>query len=217
MVALPLSGSSRAIASSTKFNKTLTILAFCNRVGVRMHEATRSGLYSCGGDKFCGASPCVQIRASCCKPSWTIFPVGFRSWIATCACQILDLPDSLFAGGPPLLEELFRFNAGRRDYGPGDIEKLVAERMVLAKARKPHEFERRRPDGTTVEVRGVPVEGGGFVTTYVDITERRRSEARIEHMAHHDALTGLPNRVLFYQRLDDALARIARSGNRSEE
>lgn len=127
--------------------------------------------------------------------------------------QILDLPDSLFAGGPPLLEELFRFNAGRRDYGPGDIEKLVAERMALAKARKPHEFERRRPDGTTVEVRGVPVEGGGFVTTYVDITERRRSEARIEHMAHHDALTGLPNRVLFYQRLDEALARIARSGN----
>ena len=105
--------------------------------------------------------------------------------------QILDLPDSLFAGGPPLLEELFRFNAGRRDYGPGDIEKLVAERMALAKARKPHEFERRRPDGTTVEVRGVPVEGGGFVTTYVDITERRRSEARVEHMAHHDALTGV--------------------------
>jgi diguanylate cyclase (GGDEF)-like protein len=47
----------------------------------------------------------------------------------------------------------------------------------------------------------------------VDITERRRSEARIEHMAHHDALTGLPNRVLFHQRLGEALARIARSGN----
>ncbi|WP_204279115.1 PAS-domain containing protein, partial [Klebsiella aerogenes] len=70
--------------------------------------------------------------------------------------------------------------------------------IELAKARKPHVFERQRPDGITIEVRGAPVEGGGFVTTYIDVTERRRNEARIEHMAHHDALTELPNRVLFH-------------------
>ena len=45
-----------------------------------------------------------------------------------------------------------------------------------------------------------------------DITERRRSEARIAHMAHHDALTNLPNRVLFRQRLDEELSRLRRSG-----
>lgn len=91
--------------------------------------------------------------------------------------QFLDFPDSLFAGEPLLLEEIFRFNARRGEYGPGDVEQLVAERIALAKARNPHAFKRQRPDGTTLEIRGVPVEGGGFVTTYMDVTERRRSEA----------------------------------------
>ncbi len=44
----------------------------------------------------------------------------------------------------------------------------------------------------------------------MDVTEQRRAEARIAHMAHHDALTGLPNRVLFHERLDEALLRLRR-------
>jgi diguanylate cyclase (GGDEF)-like protein/PAS domain S-box-containing protein len=44
----------------------------------------------------------------------------------------------------------------------------------------------------------------------VDVTEKREAEARIAHMAHHDALTGLPNRVLFHERLDEALSRVRR-------
>ena len=43
---------------------------------------------------------------------------------------------------------------------------------------------------------------GGWVATYEDVTERRRAEARIAHMAHHDALTDLPNRVLFRERME---------------
>lgn len=42
-----------------------------------------------------------------------------------------------------------------------------------------------------------PVDEGGWVTTLEDISERRRSEAAITHMAQHDALTGLPNRARF--------------------
>ena len=49
---------------------------------------------------------------------------------------------------------------------------------------------------------------GGTVTTHQDITEQRRSEAKIAHMALHDALTGLPNRVLLNERLEYALARV---------
>jgi diguanylate cyclase (GGDEF)-like protein len=44
----------------------------------------------------------------------------------------------------------------------------------------------------------------------VDVTEKRQAEARIAHMAHHDALTGLPNRVLFHERLEEALLRVHR-------
>ncbi|MGH6820351.1 MAG: putative bifunctional diguanylate cyclase/phosphodiesterase, partial [Methylocella sp.] len=44
----------------------------------------------------------------------------------------------------------------------------------------------------------------------VDVTAKRKAEARIAHMAHHDALTGLPNRVLFHERLDETLLRVHR-------
>ena len=50
------------------------------------------------------------------------------------ASKVLDLPDRLFANGPPSLEEVFRFNASRGEYGPGDVEEQVAARMALARA-----------------------------------------------------------------------------------
>ena len=126
------------------------------------------------------------------------------------ARKLLDLPDRLFADGPPSLESVFRFNAERGEYGKGDVEEQVASRMALAVARTAHAFERERPDGTVIEVRGVPLEDGGFVTTYMDATERRRSQAKIVHMALHDALTDLPNRVLLNERLEHALTRVRR-------
>ena len=46
----------------------------------------------------------------------------------------------------------------------------------------------------------------GWLMTFEDVTERHRTEAQIVHMAHHDALSGLPNRVLFHQRLVAAVA-----------
>ena len=46
----------------------------------------------------------------------------------------------------------------------------------------------------------------GWLTTYEEVTDRRASEARMVHLAHHDALTDLPNRVLFRQKLEHALA-----------
>ena len=66
------------------------------------------------------------------------------------------------------------------------------------------------PDGRTIVVVNHPMANGGWVSTHEDITERRRAEKQIEHMARHDSLTNLPNRVQFQERLRQALAEIPR-------
>jgi diguanylate cyclase (GGDEF)-like protein len=63
-------------------------------------------------------------------------------------------------------------------------------------------------DGRSIQVVGKGIEGGGWVATVEDITERMRVETRIAHMAHYDPLTDLPNRVLFRERLDQELKRL---------
>ena len=89
--------------------------------------------------------------------------------------DLLELPADKFSVGISL-EETLRFIAERGEYGPGDVEEQVRERMDLARTFEPHKFERTRPDGTVVEVRVNPVESGGFVATYTDITERKQVE-----------------------------------------
>jgi len=64
-------------------------------------------------------------------------------------------------------------------------------------------------DGRTIRVVNQPLAGGGWIATMEDITERKRSDERIAHMAHYDALTDLPNRVLFREQLDRCLKDIA--------
>jgi len=53
-----------------------------------------------------------------------------------------------------------------------------------------------------------------IVTVIEDVTERKQSESRIAHLAHHDSLTGLPNRVLFREQLERALGAVRASGQR---
>jgi diguanylate cyclase (GGDEF)-like protein/PAS domain S-box-containing protein len=68
------------------------------------------------------------------------------------------------------------------------------------------------PDGRTIAVRNQPTADGGWVATHDDITERRQAEERIAHMARHDALTDLPNRTLFRERLAESLENLERAG-----
>jgi diguanylate cyclase (GGDEF)-like protein len=63
-------------------------------------------------------------------------------------------------------------------------------------------------NGGWIQVTYRPLPGGGWVTTLEDITERRRTEERITHLAHYDPLTDLPNRALFREKLKCELARL---------
>ncbi len=89
--------------------------------------------------------------------------------------DLLEFPSELGKTGTPFAE-FIRYNAERGEYGDGDIETLIQERVELASKFQPHQFERTRPDGTVIEIVGKPVRDGGFVTTYKDITERKRAE-----------------------------------------
>jgi diguanylate cyclase (GGDEF)-like protein/PAS domain S-box-containing protein len=61
--------------------------------------------------------------------------------------------------------------------------------------------------GRSIRVVNQPMQGGGWVATFEDITEWLEAQAKISHMARHDALTNLPNRVLFHEQLEQGLRR----------
>ena len=66
------------------------------------------------------------------------------------------------------------------------------------------------PDGRAFSVVNKPIPDGGWLATHEDVTERQRSEDRIAHMARHDALTDLPNRVLLLEQLNHEIKRVKR-------
>jgi signal transduction histidine kinase len=82
---------------------------------------------------------------------------------------LLDLPDWLVQAGASFADYL-RFRAARGDYGE-DPATAVALRLEMARQHRPFRTNQVRPDGTVIEVRRDPMPGGGFVTSYADITE----------------------------------------------
>ena len=73
-------------------------------------------------------------------------------------------------------------------------------------------IERQLSDDCWVQINEHRAPEGGTVVLYTDVTEIKKREARIHHMALHDGLTGLPNRVLFRTRVEQALAQARRYG-----
>lgn len=71
-------------------------------------------------------------------------------------------------------------------------------------------YERSRPNGIALEIHTVALSDGGVVRTITDVSERKRKEMQIAHMARHDALTNLANRTLLDERMEQALARLRR-------
>jgi len=126
--------------------------------------------------------------------------------------EVLEFPEHLRRAGTPLAD-FIRYNAERGEYGPGDIDEQVRQRIEIARQMQPHQFTRARPDGTVLEIRGVPIpDGRGFVTTYTDITKRAHAEQATLRASRMYAALGATNEAILrakspeelYQRLCDA-------------
>ncbi|MBD2095914.1 EAL domain-containing protein [Trichocoleus sp. FACHB-591] len=104
---------------------------------------------------------------------------------------------------------------------PDDLKRVRAATQALRKKKKLElEYRILQPDGSVrwlYERRRVIRDATGQVVRIdgiaTDITERKWMEAQLVHDAYHDALTGLPNRVLFMDRLKQAIARTKRRSN----
>ncbi|WP_139850648.1 hybrid sensor histidine kinase/response regulator [Acinetobacter pullicarnis] len=93
--------------------------------------------------------------------------------------KLFDYPKDLAYVGCPIAD-LIRYNAERGECGPGSVEEHVRKRIHWMKVGSSHEFERIRKDGRVIQMRGNPITGGGFVTTFADITAFRENEAFLE-------------------------------------
>lgn len=92
---------------------------------------------------------------------------------------LLEVPASVMVVGTDF-SDIIRYNAERGEYGFGDIDQMVRERVAVARQFKTHTLERTRPNGTVLRISGWPLPGGGFATVYTDITDQRRRELSLE-------------------------------------
>lgn len=104
--------------------------------------------------------------------------------------ELFRFPPGLIHVGRPI-EDVIRNAAARGELGPGDIELQVSRRLSFLRAGGPHEYERVNADGRVLRIEGNPMPGGGYVTTYTDITRERVAERAVrqakENLEHRVA------------------------------
>ncbi len=89
--------------------------------------------------------------------------------------EIRDVPDELSKPGASFVDWI-EFDVERGEFKSGDPEEIIHDQILRAKQFVAHSFERTRPNGTIIEIQGGPLPGGGFVSTFTDITERKNQE-----------------------------------------
>jgi diguanylate cyclase (GGDEF)-like protein len=139
--------------------------------------------------------------------------VDAQGIVAVCnarARELLELPEELLRGQPAFTDVL------RHQFRTDEFEcseEWLQQRLRFGDIIGPDRvYERRRPNGTVLEVRSTPLPGGGMVRTFTDITARRAAEDQLRFHADHDELTGLANRQSFRRRLDQAIGRARADG-----
>jgi diguanylate cyclase (GGDEF)-like protein len=122
--------------------------------------------------------------------------------------EIYKLPHELTRPGTPL-RDILRHRLASEFSGPS-LERYVNDLMEGDALKHSNRHIVELANGRTLSIITCPLPDGGVIGTHEDISEMRRAEAQIRHMARHDALTDLPNRLSFKERIEEALLRVPR-------
>lgn len=92
--------------------------------------------------------------------------------------KLLDVSADYLAGRPSLADYVL-MNAERGEYGEGDPQELARDRLNAILGGREHGYERSRPNGDMLEIRGTFLPGGGLLSTFTDISDRKRIERQL--------------------------------------
>ena len=134
---------------------------------------------------------------------------GLLSVVNARYCEIFGLPPGSMRPGFTLRQTIeLRCAHGHHDGEPtGEVYRTAAAAMASLGSGS---WTIKAAGGLTIEVCYRTLAGGGWVVTYDDITKRCQAEEQAVFLARHDALTGLPNRTLFQERVEQELVQAAR-------
>ena len=110
------------------------------------------------------------------------------------------------------LRELLNHRVATGSFLSEDPDRYLSELRAMLAQGKTVSRTMELTDGRVIAVSNRPMEDGGWIETHEDVTEAKQTEQRILHMAHHDTLTGLPNRTAFNEYFAATLERSATSG-----
>jgi diguanylate cyclase (GGDEF)-like protein len=126
--------------------------------------------------------------------------------------DLYSIPDELAVPGTHL-KAMLEHRVSLGNYEGQDTEAYVARLMKLVEDKNPIVRKTELADGRIVRIKQQPVHGIGWISMHEDVTEHARAEALVAHLARHDALTGLPNRVALEERISSALGRESEGEN----
>lgn len=124
-------------------------------------------------------APLIRASLDALSFGFAVFDKDLKLVASNKAFQALrSYPSALCKPGTEIAE-LYRFNAERGDYGPGDIEDHVGSRLSRARQFQQHDLEYELATGRTLSIRYSPVAGEGLLLSYADITERKKAEQEL--------------------------------------
>ena len=124
--------------------------------------------------------------------------------------DMFGLSREIIEPGRPLREILYH-RVATGGFSVDEVETYMADLLAAVAHGKTFGKITKLPDGRIISIINQPIADGGWVATHEDITERLLAEEKIRYMAHNDALTNLPNRVSFYERMEAILSSLRRS------